>query len=96
MLEIGQWILLGIAVLLGVLLLCKAASYLIKFLFIAGMAVLAVYGLYHFSLLPESAKIVIDEIIAQDPVQRVQDWLHQRFYGQEPEKPVQEQEDTKS
>ncbi len=91
MLVVGQWILLGMAVVLGVVVLCKAAGYLLKFIFVMAMAAIAIYGLYHFSLLPEPAQKYISDFLSKDPVQRVRAWFHQQCDGDEVEEAPQDQ-----
>ena len=79
MLLIGQWILFGVVVFLGLFLLWNAARYILKLAFILALAALIVYGLHHFSLLPEPAQKYIDELFSQDYVQKVKDWMHQQL-----------------
>jgi hypothetical protein len=96
MLLIGQWILLGIATLLGLILLWHAARYIFKLAFVLAIAVLVIYGLHRFSLLPEPAQKYIDELISQDKVQKVKDWLHQQCDGEKEKKTTQDEINSNS
>ena len=93
---IGQWILFGIVVLLGVVLLWKAAGYLLKLVCILVVAVIIVYGLHRYSLLPEPAQKYIDELVSQDTAQKVKDWMHQKCQDENREKTTLEDKGSKS
>ena len=90
MLMIGQWILLGIVALLGLILLWYAAKSIFKLAFVLAVAVLVIYGLHRFSLLPEPAQKYIDELVSQDNVQKVRAWIHQLCDGENGEKITQD------
>jgi cobalamin biosynthesis protein CobD/CbiB len=78
MLLIGQWILFGVVVLLGIMLLWYAASYIFRLAVVLLVAALIVYGLHRFSLLPEPAQKYIDELFSQDLAQKLKLWIHQQ------------------
>ena len=82
MLIIGQWILFGVVVLLGLILLWHAAKYLVKLGLVIAVAVLIIYGLHRYELLPEPAQKYIDELFSQDAVQKTKDWFHQWSEGE--------------
>lgn len=96
MVMIGQWILFGIVVLLGLILLWHAAKYIAKLALVIGIAVLIIYGLHRFELLPEAAQKYIDELVSQESVQKAKGWLHQWFEKEAEKKSPQDGENASS
>ena len=86
MLMIGQWILLGVVTLLGLILVWNAARYIFKLALVLAVAVLIIYGLHRYALLPEPAQKYIDELFSQDTVQKVKVWIHQECDEEQGEK----------
>jgi hypothetical protein len=83
MLMVGQWILLGVVALLGLILLWSAARYIFKLALVLAVAALIIYGLHRYSLLPEPAQKYIDELVSQETVQKLKGWIHQHCDGEQ-------------
>jgi hypothetical protein len=96
MLLIGQWILFGIVVLLGITLLWYAASYIFRLALVLLVAALIVYGLHRFSLLPEPVQKYIDELFSQDLAQKAKVWIHQKSDGEKEEKTTEDDTNVRS
>lgn len=79
MLLVGQWILFGIVILLGLCLLWHAAQCLVKLAIVIAVAVLILLGLHRYSLLPEPIQTYVNEIVSPENVQKVKDWFRQPF-----------------
>jgi hypothetical protein len=95
MIVIGQWILFGIVVLLGLILLWHAAKYIFKLAFVIAVTVLIVYGLHRYELLPIPAQKYIDELVSGDTVRKAKDWF-QQWIGDEIEKKSPQDEENAS
>jgi hypothetical protein len=79
MLLIGQWILFGIVILLGLCLLWHAAQCLVKLAIVIAVAVLLLLGLHKYSLLPEPVQTYVNELVSPENVQKVKDWFRRPF-----------------
>jgi hypothetical protein len=87
MLLIGQWILFGIVILLGICLLWHAAQCLVKLAVVIALAVLVLLGLHRYSLLPEPIQTYVNEICSSENIQKGKDWLRRPFSA--PSEPVE-------
>jgi hypothetical protein len=79
MLLVGQWILFGIVILLGLCLLWHAAQCLVKLAIVVAVAILILLGLHKYSLLPEPVQTYVNELVSPENVQKVKDWVHRPF-----------------
>jgi hypothetical protein len=83
MLLIGQWILFGIVILLGICLLWHAAQCLVRLVIVIAVAVLILLGLHRYSLLPEPVQTYVDELCSPERIQKAKDWLRRPFSSAE-------------
>ena len=83
MMLIGQWILFGIVILLGIFLLWHAAQCLVKLAIVIALAVLVLLGLHRYSLLPEPIQTYVNEVCSPENIQKAKDWLHRPFSSTE-------------
>lgn len=90
MVIIGQWILFSLVVLLGLILLWFAAKYILKLAIVIAIAILIIYALHRFELLPDQAQKYIDELVSQESVQKAKDWFRQWSGGEEENVPPDE------
>ena len=79
MLLVGQWILFGIVILLGICLLWHAAQCLVKLAIVIGVAVLILLGLHKYSLLPEPIQTYVNELCSPENIQKAKDWFRVPF-----------------
>jgi hypothetical protein len=89
MMLIGQWILFGIVILLGIFLLWHAAQCLVKLAVVIALAVLVLLGLHKYSLLPEPIQTYVNELCSPENIQKAKNWLHKPF------SPTNTEENTK-
>ena len=76
MMLVGQWILFGVVVLLGIYLLWNAAQCVVKLAVVIVLTVLVLLGLHKYALLPEPIQVYVDELCSTENVQKAEDWLH--------------------
>ena len=95
MMFVGQWILFGIVILLGIYLLWNAAQCLVKLAVVIALAVLILLGLHRYSFLPEPIQNYVNELCSPENVQKAKDWLHNPFTSVEGEGTAKESPEQK-
>ena len=75
MYEIGQWFILGAAILVLLVMLWFLARLMFRVVVIVFVAVLLVGVLHYFSLLPEPVHSYVQELLSEKNVDKVKAWM---------------------
>jgi len=73
--EIGQWVVLVCVVLAFLVLIWSMAKLLFKVAVVVAAAVLLIFTLNYFSLLPEEAQKYLSELVSQANIDKARTWV---------------------